>query len=161
MRACASFVSLVVRLGAMSVAFGSGIVSAGGLQYRQLPPVARPSAHPAAVDALVDALDEQYEEDKSFAEMFDPAQSKVQCAFAFEVAGCSVRTGRSDKGGRVQSSNKKKNPVKCTHTVDSLCTRFGRAKVEATLRASPAGQQMRASSMCCRRCYDMFEKMMA
>ena len=81
MRACASFgVSLVVRLGAMSVAFEGGIVSAGGLQYRQLPPAARPSARPAAVDALMDALDEQYEEDKSFTEMFDPAQSKVQCA---------------------------------------------------------------------------------
>ena len=105
MRACASFgVSLVVRLGAMSVAFEGGIVSAGGLQYRQLPPAARPSAHPTAVDALMDALDEQYEEDKSFTEMFDPAQSKVQCAFAFEVAARSVQTGRSDKGCRVQSS---------------------------------------------------------
>jgi hypothetical protein len=162
MRACASFgVSLVVRLGAMSVAFEGGIVSAGGLQYRQLPPAARPSARPTAVDALMDALDEQYEEDKSFTEMFDPAQSKVQCAFAFEVAARSVQTGRSDKGCRVQSSSKKKNPVKCTHTVDGLCIRFGRAKVEAALRASPAGQQMRGSSMCCRRCYDMFEKMMA
>ena len=161
MRVCASFVSLVVRLGAMSAAFEGGIVSAGGLQDRQLPPAARPSARPTTVDALMDALDEQYEEDKSFTEMFDPAQSKVQCAFAFEVAARSVQTGRSDKGCRVQSSSKKKNPVKCTHTVDSLCTRFGRAKVEATLRASPAGQQMRGSSMCCRRCYDMFEKMMA
>jgi hypothetical protein len=110
---------------------------------------------------LVDALDEQYEEDKSFVEMFDPAQNKVQCAFAFEVAARSVQTGRSDKGYRVLSSKKKKNPVKCIHTVDGLCTRFGRAKVEATLRASPAGQKMRVSSMCCRRCYDMFEKMMA
>ena len=147
MRACASFgVSLVVRLGAMSVAFEGGIVSAGGLQYRQLPPAARPSARPTAVDALMDALDEQYEEDKSFTEMFDPAQSKVQCAFAFEVAARSVQTGRSDKGCRVQSSSKKKNPVKCTHTVDGLCIRFGRAKVEAALRASPAGQQMRGSS---------------
>ena len=119
MRTCASFgVSLVVRLGAMSVAFEGGIVSAGGLQYRQLPPAARPSARPTAVDALMDALDEQYEEDKSFTEMFDPAQSKVQCAFAFEVAARSVQTGRSDKGCRVQSSSKKKNPVKCTHTVD-------------------------------------------
>ena len=64
---CASFgVSLVVRLGAISVAFEGGIVSAGGLQYRQLPPAARPSARPTAVDALMDALDEQYEEDKSF-----------------------------------------------------------------------------------------------
>jgi hypothetical protein len=35
MRACAFFgVSLVVRLGAMSVAFEGGIVSAGGLQTR-------------------------------------------------------------------------------------------------------------------------------
>jgi hypothetical protein len=92
MRACASFgVSLVVRLGAMSVAFEGGIVSAGGLQNRQLPPAARPRARPTAVDALMDALDEQYEEDKSFAEMFDPAQSKVQCAFAFEVAARSVQ----------------------------------------------------------------------
>ena len=88
----------------------------GGLQDRQLPPAARPSARPAAVDALVDALDEQYEEDKSFAEMFDPAQSKVQCAFAFEVAARSVQTGRSDKGCQVQSSKKKKKKsVKCTH----------------------------------------------
>ena len=61
-------------------------------------------------------MDEQYEEDKSFAEMFDPAQSKVQCAFAFEVAARSVQTGRSDKGCQVQSSKKKKKKsVKCTH----------------------------------------------
>ena len=132
MRAGASFVSLLVRLGAMSVAFEGGIVSAGGLQDRQLPRAARPSTHFAA-DALADAFDEQYEEDKSFTEMFDPAQSKVQCAFAFEVAARSVRTGRSDKGCQVHSPRKrKKKPVKCTHTVDGLCTRYGRAKVEAT-----------------------------
>ena len=142
MRACASFgVSLVVRLGAMSVAFEGGIVSAGGLQYRQLPPAARPSARPTAVDALMDALDEQYEEDKSFTEMFDPAQSKVQCAFAFEVAARSVQTGRSDKGCRVQSSSKKKNPVKCTHTVDGLCIRFGRAP-ELTFGESDLGVRL-------------------
>ena len=147
MRAGASFVSLLVRLGAMSVAFEGGIVSAGGLQDRQLPPAARPSTRFAA-DALADAFDEQYEEDKSFTEMFDPAQSKVQCAFAFEVAARSVRTGRSDKGCQVQSSKKKAKPVKCTHTVDGLYARFGRAKVEATLRESPAGQQMRMLARC-------------
>ena len=149
MRACASFdVSLVVRLGAMSVAFEGGIVSAGGLQDRQLPPAARPSAG-LTINTLVEVLDEQYEEDRTFVEIFEPAQSKVQCAFAFEVAARSVRTGRSDTGCQVQSSKKKAQPVKCTHTVDGLCTRLGRAKVEAALRASPAGQPMRVTSMCC------------
>ena len=57
MRACASFVSLIVRLGAMGVAFEGGIVSVGGLQDRQLPPAAQPSTH-FATDALADAFDE-------------------------------------------------------------------------------------------------------
>ena len=70
----------------------------GGLQDRQLPPAARPSARPAA-DALTDALDEQvFEEDKTFAETFDPKASAVQCAFGFEAASRTASTGRSDRG---------------------------------------------------------------
>jgi hypothetical protein len=116
MRACASIVSLIVRLGAMIllVAFESGIVSVGGLQNRQLPPAAWPSARPTA-DALADALNEQFEEDQTFADMFDPTASAVQCAFGFEAAARTTSTGRSDRGCQVKSSRKAKKKKPVTH----------------------------------------------
>ena len=66
----------------------------------------------------------------------------MQCAFGFEVAARTASTGRSDRGCQVESSHKAKKgkPVKCLFWVDGLCTRFGRARVEAAISASPAGR---------------------
>ena len=68
--------------------------------------------------------------------------SAVQCAFGFEAAARTASTGRSDRGCQGESSHKAKKgkPVKCLFSVDGLCTRFGRARVEAAISASPAGR---------------------
>jgi hypothetical protein len=69
-------------------------------------------------------LDAHFEEDQTFAEMFDPTAIAVQCAFGFEAASRTVSTGRSDRGCLVESSHKAKKgkPVRCSFSVDGLGT---------------------------------------
>ena len=108
-------------------------------------------------------MNEQFEEDRTFAETFDAKASAVQCAFGFEAAARTASTDRSDRGCQVESSHKAKQgkPVKCLFSVDGLCTRYDGARVEAAIRASPAGRQLRGISKCCNGCYMTFVKMMA
>jgi hypothetical protein len=97
---------------------------------------------------------------EAYADMY-PEGSELRCALAY-AARPAGPAGRRSKGCQVALSQKKKAMlVKATASMDALCTRYGRERVERAVADSPAGQAGVGSARCCEGCRHRLSALMA
>jgi hypothetical protein len=97
---------------------------------------------------------------EAYADMY-PEGSELRCALAY-AARPAGPAGRRSKGCQVASSQKKKAMlVKATASMDALCSKYGRERVDRAVVDSPAGQAGVGSAKCCIGCRHRLLALMA